>query len=361
MKNFNWGWNPFYNNEMEKYIDSGLSAGRVIRETRHLYLIAYHDKTFTAEVSGAFRYKAAHPSDFPVIGDWVLFRQEKGGLSMIEEVMLRKSCFSRKAAGEKTDEQVIAANIDIIYLVFGIHGGRNFTAGGLERYLTLAWDSGANPMILLNKADLASDEEREKALLTAENCAPGVDIHLISAITGEGLDNLIKPLKPGTTIALTGPSGVGKSTLINSLAGEALQKTNVQREGDLKGMHTTTSRELFLLSSGVMLIDSPGLKEIQLWAEDESVGETFSDIRKLAENCRFTDCSHQGEPGCAVQEALVEGELEYRRYDNYLDLMKEVSYLKTKQSETAARDEREKGKNFAKLIKDVKKGNKRLI
>ncbi len=324
-------WNSFYENEAEKFKDSELCPGRIIKESRHLFQIADTDQIYNAEISGSFRYKAVHASDYPVIGDWVMFRKGDKEFCLIEEVLKRKSCFSRQAAGTKTEEQVIAANIDIIGLVFGIHGGRNFTAGGLERYLTLAWDSGAKPVVILNKADLASEEDRERAVLTAENSAPGVNVHIVSAVSGEGLEQLISGLKAGTTIAFTGPSGVGKSTIINSLAGKSLQKTNAQREGDLRGMHTTSHRELFLLPTGVMLIDSPGLREIQLWADDESLSETFSDIEEFAKNCRFGDCSHQGEPGCAVQKALSEGMLEYRRYENYLELMKELNYLKNKE------------------------------
>ena len=354
-----WGWSGFFESDFRNFSSTGLRAGRIIRETRHLYQIAAGENIYTGEISGAFRYKSASVSDYPVIGDWILFRKEGGDLCIIEEVLKRKSSFSRKSAGEKTEEQIIAANIDYIGLVFGIHGGRNFTEGALERYITLAWESGAIPVVILNKADLADEEDREKAVLTAEYCAPEVDIYLISARTGEGVDRLISSLKPGKTIAFTGPSGVGKSTLINTVAGKELQKTNEQRKGDLKGVHTTTHRELFLLDSGVMLIDSPGLKEIQLWAGEKSANETFSDIAELSEKCRFNDCSHQGEPGCAVQEALLSGELDYRRYENYLDLMREINYLKTRIDEQAARDERDKWKNISKLQKSFKKNNKR--
>ena len=356
---YKWGWDSFFETDFKKFNSSDLKAGRVIRETRHLYQIAAGDSIFTGEISGAFRYKAVSAADYPVIGDWILFRKGDGELCIIEEVLSRKSSFSRKTAGEKTEEQVIAANIDYIGLVFGIHGGRNFTEGALERYVTLSWESRAVPVIILNKADLADEEEREKAVLTAEYCAPGVEVYLVSAQTGEGVDNLISSLKPGKTIAFTGPSGVGKSTLINTVAGLELQKTNAQREGDLKGLHTTSHRELFLLDSGLMLIDSPGLKEIQLWAGEESAYETFSDITELAEKCRFNDCSHRGEPGCAVQEALISGELEYRRYENYLDLMREINYLKTRIDEQAAKEERDKWKNISKLQKNLKKINKR--
>ena len=354
-----WGWNSFFESGLKRFNSSDLKAGRIIRETRHLYQIAAGDSLYNGEISGAFRYKAVSISDFPVIGDWILFRRGDEELCIIEEVLTRKSSFSRKTAGEKTEEQIIAANIDYIGLVFGIHGGRNFTEGALERYVTLAWESGAVPVIILNKADLADDDEREKAVITAEYCAPGVDIYTVSARTGEGVEDFISKLKPGTTIAFTGPSGVGKSTLINTLAGEQLQKTNAQREGDLKGVHTTSHRELFLLDSGLMLIDSPGLKEVQLWAGEESAFETFSDITEFAAKCRFKDCSHQGEPGCAVQGALLSGELEYRRYENYLDLMREINYLKTRIDAQAAKEKKEKWKNIAKLQKNLKKNSKR--
>lgn len=354
-----WGWKISLNEEYENRKSNGLETGRVTKEVRHLYTLASEsssekDEFLLAEVSGAFQYKAAGPADYPAIGDWVLFRRASEDKAVIEGILPRTSRFSRKVAGERTDEQVLAANIDVIYLVFGINGGRNFTSGGLERYMTLAWDSGAQPVIILNKADLCTGEERETAVLTAENTAPGVDIHLVSAVTGEGLTELTAPLSPGMTIALTGPSGVGKSTIINALAHTNLQKTTSQREGDLRGRHTTTHKEMFRLPSGLILIDTPGLKEVQLWADEDALAEAFQDITELAENCRFRDCFHQGEPGCAVQAALASGELEYRRYENFLELQKELKYLKTRQDAGAARLEREKWKGLAKIQKELK-------
>lgn len=355
MSKKSWGWNSSLESEYDKRRMEGLEAGRVIKEVRHLYTVAAEgsssEEFLTGEVSGAFKYKAVGPSDYPAIGDWVLFRRASGETLVIESILPRWSSFSRKVAGERTEEQVLAANIDIIYLVFGINGGRNFTTGGLERYLTLAWESGATPVVILNKADLCTGEERESALLTAENAAPGVGIHLISAVTEEGLTGLTSSLKEGMTIGLTGPSGVGKSTIINALAGESLQKTSQQRKGDLKGRHTTTHKEMFRLDSGIIMIDTPGLKEVQLWADEDSLSETFQDITELAVNCRFRDCRHQGEPGCAVQSALASGELEYRRYENYLELQKELSYLKARQETSAARLEREKWKHVAESMK----------
>lgn len=359
MSGRSWGWSDTLLGEYEQRKAEGLEAGRITKDVRHLYGIAAVNDSGTGEVlwgevSGAFKYKAAGPADFPVIGDWVLFRRTPDNRAVIEGLLPRTSCFSRKAAGEKTEEQVLAANIDVIFLVFGLNGGRNFTAGGLERYLTLAWESGALPVIVLNKADLCTEDERESAILTAENAAPGVDIRLVSAETKEGLSELTASLEPGMTIALTGPSGVGKSTIINALSGDALQKTTAQREGDQRGRHTTTHREMFRLSSGVILIDTPGLREVQLWADEGSLRETFQDISELAEACAFRDCSHQGEPGCAVQAALASGELEYRRYENFLELQKELKYLKTRQELGPARLEREKWKNIAKMNRRMK-------
>lgn len=259
-----WGWNASLDQEFQICKTDGLEAGRVIKEARYIYSIVTKDPLanddtlyLKGEVSGAFRYKAVVPADYPVIGDWVLFRRGSEESIVIESVFPRKSSFSRKVAGSKTDEQILSTNIDVIFLVFGLNGGRNFTSSGLERYMTLAWDSGATPMIILNKSDLCSKEDRASALLTTKNIAPGVDIHLISAVTQNGFSDLSKTLKPGMTIALTGPSGVGKSTIINSLAGESLQKTTAQREGDLRGRHTTTHKEMFRLPSGVILIDTP--------------------------------------------------------------------------------------------------------
>ncbi|MDC7231908.1 MAG: ribosome small subunit-dependent GTPase A [Spirochaetales bacterium] len=356
MSKASWGWNSSLEKEYESRRTEGLEAGRITREVRHLYTVAAEDssgseETLRGEVSGAFQYKAAGPADYPAIGDWVLFRRASEDRIVIEGLLPRWSSFSRKAAGDRTDEQILAANIDIIYLVFGINGGRNFTSGGLERYMTLAWESGATPVVVLNKADLCSVEEKESAVLKAENAAPGVEIHLVSAVSGEGLTELTDHLKPGMTIGLTGPSGVGKSTIINALAGEALQKTTSQREGDLRGRHTTTHKEMFRLESGVILIDTPGLKEVQLWADGDSLAETFQDITEIAEGCRFRDCSHQGEPGCAVQNALAAGELEHRRYENYLELQKELKYLQARQESSAARVEREKWKHVAQYVK----------
>ena len=344
------GWGSPDKEDIESCRAEGLVYGRVVRENRGKYLLVAGAELKEAEISGAFRYKAVCPADYPAVGDWVACR-DTGEPLIIEKVLSRKSCFSRKAAGIKTEEQIIAANVDVILLVFAVNGGRNFTQSGLERYLTLAWDSGAMPVVVLNKADLCSEDERESAVLLAEASAPGVDIRLVSAETGEGLDELVAGICPGSTLALVGPSGVGKSSLINSLAGGSMLKTGKQRDTDLRGRHTTTHRELFRLENGLLMIDTPGMREIQLWADNDSADSAFSDIAEIAVDCRFSDCRHQGEPGCAVQAALADGRLEYRRFENYLELRKELDYLQRKQDERAAGKEQKRWKEISKEIR----------
>jgi len=300
-------------------------------------------------------YTAVNRSEYPTVGDWVLLRQSNDS-ALIEKLLPRKSSLSRKRAGVETAEQVIAANADFIFLVFGLDGGRNFSRGALERFLTRAWDSGATPVIVLNKVDLC--EDRENYLLEAESVSSGAAVQLTSALTGEGLDSLKEYLKPGKTVVFTGFSGVGKSALINSLAGEEIMRTGVQRESDLKGRHTTTSKSLIQLATGAILIDSPGIKELQLWGSEDSLDTAFADIANLAEKCRFSDCSHSGEPGCAVQDALLTGELDHSRFENYLDLQKELRFLERKQETRQAQEEKAKWKQISKFQKSIEKGKK---
>jgi len=354
-----WGWNASREEEYAPSAGRGLFPARVFRENRHIYQLAGDQGAVTAEVSGAFQYRAADPADFPAVGDWVLYRPGSAGTGIIEQVMNRTTRFSRKIPGSRTEEQLVAANIDVVFPVFAVNGGRNLTPGGVERYMTLAWDSGARPVLLLNKADLCTPDEREQALILAETSAPGAEVILVSAATGEGLERLAGFLKAGTTMAFIGPSGVGKSTLLNALAGATLQRTNAQREGDLRGRHTTTHREMFRLESGVLVVDSPGMRELQLWADGDSLEEAFSDIAVLAEDCRYRDCTHQGEPGCAVQAALAAGELDLRRFENYLELGRELRWLERRQDARLAREDRDKWKQIAKIQRNYKKDQAR--
>lgn len=352
MKLEQWGWNPFFEDNFKQYRDLGLIEGRVVSESRHLYKVITPEKEYSAAVSGHFMYTSLNSSEYPTIGDWVALRID-GGTAVIEKLLPRKSSFSRKKAGVETEEQIIAANIDYIFLVFGLDGGRNFSRGGLERFLLRAWDSGATPVIILNKLDLAEDPE--EIFLEAQSVSAGAEIYLTSAATGEGLEFLDRYLKPGTTVGFTGFSGVGKSALINRLCGTELRKTGELRQGDLRGRHTTTSKDLIQLPGGALLIDSPGIKELQLWGDEESLDQAFGDISDLAGHCRFSDCSHNGEPGCAVQSALATGELDHRRFEDYLDLQRELRYMESKMNKRQALEEKAKWKKISKYQKSFKR------
>ncbi len=347
-----WGWNSFLNDKHSNLADEGLVPGRIVKESTHIYWVETKAGRFQGQVSGHYMYTAIDSADYPTIGDWVAVRI-KHDTAVIERLLDRVSSFSRKKAGIEAAEQVIAANIDYIFLVFGLEGGRNYSPGAVERFLTRAWDSGASPIIVLNKCDLC--ESSEDYVIQTETIAPGVPIHLTSAITGEGMEDLKQYLIPGKTIAFTGFSGVGKSALVNTICGVDLMKTGIIRENDLKGKHTTTHKELILLDDGGILIDSPGLKELQLWGTEESLNSSFEDITEFAESCKFRDCSHSGEPGCAVQMALSSGELDHRRYENYLDMKKELQYLETKTSVKANLAEKAKTKELSKYIRDLGK------
>ena len=334
-------------------IEQDKIAARVIGKQVSEYTIGNASGEFQASVSGKFIHNAAGKADFPAVGDWVICR-ENGGKYIIEEILPRKSALSRKSAGLKTEEQVLAANVDIVCVVMGLDGGRNFSARGLERYLTIVWDSGAVPLVILNKCDIGEDIEDKIA--EAEASCPGAEIIAASARTGEGLNKLKAALSEGKTAVFVGPSGVGKSALSNAILHGEFQKTGSQRESDLRGRHTTTSSRMFRTEQDAFIIDSPGLKELQLWADRDGVDSAFEEIAALAEHCRFRDCSHQNEPGCAVQAALADGSLDMVRFNNYLDLARETAYLERRKNEKERHYAKNKGKELARYIKQMKSG-----
>ncbi|MFN6566221.1 ribosome small subunit-dependent GTPase A [Dendronalium sp. ChiSLP03b] len=295
------------------------------------------------------RHRATQPQDFPAVGDWVVIRiRESEGRATIHEILPRKSKFSRKTVGSKTEEQIVAANVDTVFLVSGLDG--DFNLRRIERYLILAWESGANPVIVLNKADLCNS--LEDCLAQVEAVAIGVPVAVLSATSNQGLDALKPYLKPGQTVALLGSSGVGKSTITNQLKGAVVQTVQAVRQGDDRGRHTTTHRELILLPTGGLIMDTPGMREIQIWSGDEGLQETFADIETLAQKCRFRNCQHNNEPGCAVQQALVEERLDYSRFLSYQKLQKELNYLARKQDQRSQLAEKERWKKIHKAMRN---------
>jgi ribosome biogenesis GTPase len=345
-----WGWNAGREAEAAALASAGLRLARVIGRGRGLYALSDGEDTRLAAVSGAFGYRAALPSDYPAAGDFVACREEQGTW-VIEQVLPRRGVLSRLAAGPRAEEQVLAANLYAVFLVFAAGTQRGFPPRLVERLLAQVRESGAAPLILLNKADLAQD--RRELQEQAESCAPGVPLLFTSALSGENLEGLRASLEPGRTYYFLGKSGVGKSSLLNALFGREVMRTAEIRAADGRGRHTTTSRELFLLPGGAILVDSPGLREAALWAGEDSVEDAFPEIAELAAECRFRDCSHEGEPGCAVQEALVEGSLGLDRYESYLAFRREARYHRLRGDQNAQRVERLRWKRIAKSVKEL--------
>ena len=351
------GWSELFQKEFDKLSDKELEPARIAREHKELYTVFCEKGEFRAEVTGKLRFNAKSRADFPAVGDWVaaaVYPDE--GKAVINNILPRRSKFSRRAVlsggmpetGGRTDEQVLAANIDTVFLVSGLD--HDFNLRRIERFLAAAWESGAAPVIILNKADLCSDID--EAISQVESIAIGVPIHAISAGSNTGLDVITPYMNRGQTVALLGSSGVGKSTIINSLLGENRLKTTEVREDDSKGRHTTTHRELVILPTGGLIIDTPGLRLFKVWDGEESISQLFAEIEAIARQCRFSDCSHQSEPGCAIKQALKSGALEESRYENYLKLQKEQKALELRKNQKEARKQQ---RTFSKKIKQILK------
>jgi ribosome biogenesis GTPase / thiamine phosphate phosphatase len=324
------GWDDGFAAALEPY-DNCIPA-RVSAQHRGEYDVLAERGELRAHVAGRLRHEASSGADLPAVGDWVALRDET-----IHAVLPRRSAFLRKVAWSQTEAQVLAANIDTVFVLTGLD--EDFSPRRIERYLTLAWESGATPALVLTKADLCRDPLA--LLVEAEQVALGVSTHVVSNLTGEGLDGLAPYLGPAKTVALLGSSGVGKSSLANRLLGGDVQVTK-ELAGDGTGRHTTTARELFRLPSGALLVDTPGLREVQLWDADEGIQEAFADIDELAADCRFNDCAHMREPGCAVQAAIDEGRLPRERLQSYRALQRELKRLAMKQDARLRSEERKK-------------------
>jgi ribosome biogenesis GTPase / thiamine phosphate phosphatase len=335
------GWSPFFAEPFQQYEAEGLVPGRVAVQERGSYLVYTEEGERWAEVTGRLRHDAASAAEFPAVGDWVALSDR------IHAVLPRRTKFSRKVAFLKTEEQILAANVDVVFLVMALTE-RDFNPRRLERYLATAWESGAVPVVVLSKADLCDDVPDH--LAAAEDVAFGVPVHVTSAVTGHGLDQLRAHFTRDRTAALLGSSGVGKSTLINAFLDDERLKTNELR-ADGRGRHTTTHRELVPLPDGGLLLDTPGLRELQLWTADSGLDETFTDVSDLAAQCRFNDCSHDGEPGCAVRAALADGSLDRERLASYEKLQRELHRLEVRLDKRLLSEERKKRRAFARSIR----------
>ena len=346
------GWNERLAAAFEAQTVPGRVPGRVVLEHTHIYRVVTDEGEVLARVSGRLRHRATTRPDFPAVGDWVVAEPVPGSDARIHSVLPRFSRFSRRAAGDVTAEQVIAANIDTVFLVGGLDG--DFNPRRIERYLVVAWESGATPVVVLNKADLVDDPERHVA--EVREVAPGVDVHAVSVRVAGSLAVLRPYLGFGRTAALLGSSGVGKSSIVNRLVGFDLLRTQDVRVTDSRGRHTSTARQMVLLDEGGVLIDTPGMRELQLWDSGDALGDAFADIEALAQDCRFRDCRHTREPGCAVRSAVGSGALPPARLESFQKLAGEREHQSRQlDARTILEDKRRAkvmGKALQKHLKD---------
>lgn len=351
----NMGWDNYFSGHFAQYLDKGFFPARVISQQKSSYILRAENGIVNGKLSGRYRYSAVSHKDYPVVGDWVAAQMIEGSSQAIIYALLpRRNGFARKlpiSGGRKIrngqivggliEEQIVAANIDTTFIVSGLDN--NFNLQRLERYITLSYNSGANPVILLNKADLCTDIPVYQKQV--QDIAIGIAVHPISVIKGMGMHIFSEYMLPGKTVVFLGSSGVGKSTITNFLLGEDKQRVNATSSANGKGMHTTTSKELFIHESGCMIIDTPGLRELQLWGDESALEKSFSDIVALAEKCKYHDCHHDKEPGCAIRQAIADNIITQERFESYMKQYGELSRLSKEHRQFEINMNRKKKRN----------------
>lgn len=332
------GWEARHEQEFEQHAAAGLVPGRVAVQHRGGYDVLVSEGEVRAGLPGRLLHDAADRAELPAVGDWVALDPPRDGRSTVRAVLGRRTAFVRTAASDQhrlSEQQVVAANVDVVFLVSAL--AEDYNLRRLERYLVLAWESGAQPVVVLTKADLCADADA--AVAEVEAVAVGVPVHAVSNLTGEGIDELRPYFTGNRTVAALGSSGVGKSTLINSLSGEEVMATGgLRRDG--RGRHTTTHRELIAVPGGGFFLDTPGMRELQLSESSAGMEEAFDDVAELAAACRFSDCAHETEPGCAVRDAIRGGSLDPERWTSYRKLQRELAMLERRLDARARSEER---------------------
>jgi ribosome biogenesis GTPase len=346
------GWGPSFQEAWGSHASGGVEPARIGADYGVEYVLYSARGDMRATIPGRLRMAIRKGESVrPVVGDWVAFEpQSQEGTTLIQAVLPRRTQLVRKAAGRADEEQVVAANVDVVFLVSALT--RDLNPRRLERYLAVAWDSGAQPVVILTKADLCEDVEAARERIAA--LAPDVPLHIVSSVTGEGVDALWRYIGGHRTVALIGSSGVGKSTLINRILGTARQEVGEMREDD-KGRHTTTHRELFVLPQGGLVIDTPGMRELGMMENEEGVRTAFVDIEELAATCRFNDCRHENEPGCAVQAATRDGRLAPERLENFRKLQQEATRLERQRDAQAQARQKQETKKTTRAFNDFQK------
>ena len=346
INNLGWQGNP------EQYLEkNGLSdflLARVIRENKERYIISNGVNDFEAEVTGNLRFTARSREDFPAVGDWVCYMAYDSSNAIIHNIVPRNTILARQSVGKFAEKQVIAANVDVAFIVQAV--SNNFNINRLERYLSICSGAGITPHLILSKIDLVDSGETDAIVEQLKARHPEVEYVFLSNVTREGIDHVIGCINPGLTYCVMGSSGVGKSSLLNNLLGKSVAETGEISEATNKGKHVTSHRELFVLPHGGVLIDTPGMRELGITESDGGLEVVFTDITDLAEDCRYADCTHTSEDGCAVLEAVDNGSVDQLSYENYQKLQREQQWF-----ESSLAEKRKKDKSFGKMVREVKK------